>query len=94
MNDLVSRKTVLKCIKASAQDIDWGQSEDGDAFKHYVGALYRTVAYEGCVPSAIVRCRDCDNFTDGGEENDWCSAWGGTTVPDAYCSYGERKNGT
>ena len=49
--DLISREKVLRCILESAEDIDWGQSEDGDAFKHYVGALYRTIAYKECFPS-------------------------------------------
>ena len=54
MNDLISRQTVLRCIKESRDDIDWGQSEDGDAFLHYSAALYRTVASKECVPAADV----------------------------------------
>lgn len=44
MNDLISKDKVLRCLKESSKQIDWGQSEDGDAFKHYVGANYRTIA--------------------------------------------------
>lgn len=51
-SDLISRQTVLRCIKESRDNIDWGQSEDGDAFLHYTGALYRTIASEECLPSA------------------------------------------
>lgn len=49
--DLISRETVLRCIKESRENIDWGQSEDGDAFLHYSAALYRTVASSKCVPA-------------------------------------------
>lgn len=49
--DAISRQTVLRCIKESREDIDWGQSEDQDAFLHYTGALYRTIASKECVPS-------------------------------------------
>ena len=52
MSDTIYRQTVLRCIKESRDNIDWGQSEDGDAFLHYTGALYRTIASEECVPSA------------------------------------------
>lgn len=51
MNDLVSRQAVLRCIKESRENIDWGQSEDGDAFLHYSAALYRTIASEECLPT-------------------------------------------
>jgi hypothetical protein len=54
MNDYISRQTVLRCIKESRDDIDWGQSEDGDAFLHYSAVLYRTVASKECVPAADV----------------------------------------
>ncbi len=52
MDDLVSRQKVLRCIKESRENIDWGQSEDGDAFLHYSTALYRTIASKECLPSA------------------------------------------
>lgn len=51
MDDLVSRQKVLRCIKESRENIDWGQSEDGDAFLHYSAALYRTIASKDCLPS-------------------------------------------
>lgn len=54
MNDYISRQTVLRCIKESRDGIDWGQSEDGDAFLHYSAALYRTVACKECLPAADV----------------------------------------
>lgn len=65
MNDLISRQIVLRCIKESRDNIDWGQSEDGDAFLHYTGALYRTIASEECLPSAErtghwIECEDYD----------------------------------
>ena len=44
MADLISKDKVLRCLKESSKQIDWGQSRDGDAFKHYVGANYRTIA--------------------------------------------------
>ena len=62
MSDFVDRVTVLRCIKESRENIDWGQSEDGDAFLHYSAALYRTIASPECLPSAqpeIVRCCEC-----------------------------------
>ena len=49
--DAVSRQTVLQCIKESRDGIDWGQSEDEDAFLHYTAALYRTIASKECFPS-------------------------------------------
>ncbi len=44
MSDLISKDKVLRCLKESSEQIDWGQSRNGDAFKHYVGANYRTIA--------------------------------------------------
>ena len=54
MAEYISRQAVLRCIKESRDGIDWGQSEDGDAFLHYSASLYRTVASKECVPSADV----------------------------------------
>ena len=54
MDDYISRQTVLRSIKESRDGIDWGQSEDGDAFLHYSAALYRTIASEKCVHAADV----------------------------------------
>lgn len=62
MDDLVSRQKVLRCIKESRENIDWGQSEDGDAFLHYSAALYREIASKECLPTAeseVIRCKEC-----------------------------------
>lgn len=42
-DEYIKRKYVLECIKESRDGIDWGQSEDGDAFLHYSACLYRTM---------------------------------------------------
>lgn len=52
--EFIKRKDVLECIKESRDGIDWGQSEDGDAFLHYSACLYRTIASNECFPSADV----------------------------------------
>ena len=49
-DDVISRQAVLRCIKESRENIDWGQSKDGDAFLHYSAALYRTIASKECLP--------------------------------------------
>lgn len=49
--DLIRRQMVLRCIKELRDNVDWGQSEDGDAFLHYTGTLYRSIASEECLPS-------------------------------------------
>ena len=54
VEDYIKRKDVLECIKESRDGIDWGQSEDGDAFLHYSACLYRTIASNECFPSAAV----------------------------------------
>ena len=54
MSEYIKREDVLKCLKEASEQIDWGQSGDGDAFKHYIGAVYRTIASSDCVPSADV----------------------------------------
>lgn len=93
-NDTISRQAVLRCIKESRDNIDWGQSEDGDAFLHYTGALYRTVASEECLPSAdpeIIRCKDCKHRE---AENGFCEGrgWPMQLVPDdGFCDKGERR---
>lgn len=93
MDDYISRQTVLRCIKESRDGIDWGQSEDGDAFLHYSAALYRTVASEKCVSAAdvvpVVRCKDC-KFR---ENDDFCTGRGFPyqLVPDdGFCDKGKR----
>lgn len=55
MADYIKREDVLECIKESRDGIDWGQSEDGDAFLHYSACLYRTIASNECFPSADVQ---------------------------------------
>ena len=57
-DDAVSRQTVLRCIKESREGIDWGQSEDEDAFLHYSAALYRTIASKECLPSVTPKFTD------------------------------------
>ena len=105
MSDLISRQTVLRCIKESRDNIDWGQSEDGDAFLHYTGALYRTIASEECLPSAeseIIRCKDCKHFEYDHPYiiqgipilgHEVCNAWGDgcKTDENGYCFMAERK---
>ena len=93
-NDYIHRQTVLRCIKESRNGIDWGQSEDGDAFLHYSATLYRTVASKECVPAAdvvpVVRCKDC-KFR---ENDDFCTGRGFPyqLVPDdGFCDKGKRK---
>ena len=56
--DAVSRQMVLQCIKESREGIDWGQSEDEDAFLHYSAALYRTIASKECLPSVTPKYTD------------------------------------
>ena len=101
MGDLISRQKVLQCIKESREDIDWGQSEDGDAFLHYSAALYRTIACEDCFPSAqpeIIYCKDC-RYSDWYECLDgirrcYCMSHGSSGHIDSdYCSYAERRQG-
>ena len=91
MDDLISRQAVLRCIKESRDDIDWGQSEDGDAFLHYSAALYRTVASKECVPATdvvpVVRCDDCVYYG----SRRWCELHSSVFDDNAFCSYGERK---
>lgn len=98
MTDYIARQTVLHCIKESREDIDWGQSEDGDAFLHYSAALYRTVASKEYVPAAdvvpVVRCRDCKHLANRDEEGGKCwrgSGFARVVENDDFCSYGERK---
>ena len=55
MAEYVNRNTVLRCIKESRENIDWGQSEDEDAFLHYSACLYRTIASVECIQAADVR---------------------------------------
>lgn len=38
-----------------------------------------------------VRCKDCEN-TCPGNNGLVCTIWGAGTEPDAFCSYGERRN--
>lgn len=54
MAEYIERDTVLRCIKESREGIDWGQSEDEDAFLHYSACLYRTIASAECFPAADV----------------------------------------
>ncbi len=95
MSNLVSRQAVLRCIKESRENIDWGQSEDGDAFLHYSAALYRTIASEECLPTIdavpVVRCKDCKHRD---AENGLCEGrgWPMQLVPyDGFCDKGERS---
>ena len=86
-NDYLSRETILRCIMESRDDIDWGQSEDADAFLHYTGALYRSIASKECLPAAdvveVVRCGNCAVLQ-------ICRFAQGLGL-DGYCSQGERR---
>ena len=87
--EYISRQTVLRCIKESRDGIDWGQSEDGDAFLHYSAALYRTVASEKCVPAADivvpVRCKDCIH------NNDCDIQYSAQAGEHFFCGFGETE---
>ena len=98
MAEYVNRNTVLRCIKESRENIDWGQSEDEDAFLHYSACLYRTIASVECLPDAcvekVVRCKDCINRTKSG----MCIQWSRyekivNTSDYAFCSWGVKRNG-
>ncbi len=39
----------------------------------------------------VVRCKDCNNACPG-NHGPVCIIWGAGTEPDAFCSYGERKD--
>ena len=71
-DEYIKRKDVLECIKESRDGIDWGQSEDGDAFLHYSACLYRTIASNECFPPADVvevrhgKWRTVDIFSEKG----------------------------
>ena len=101
-DEYIKRKNVLECIKESRDGMDWGQSEDGDAFLHYSACLYRTIASNECFPSAdvaeVVRCKDCrhrdpeDHKCDCGKlERAGCAF---PVNDDYFCAYGERRGGT
>ena len=65
---------------------DIGKAEHRDLW-HYEQALYEIRDMLESDVVQVIRCKDCKSF-DG---DDWCHAWGGTTVSDAYCSYAERR---
>jgi hypothetical protein len=94
MNDLISRQAVLRCIKESREDIDWGQSEDGDAFLHYSAALYRTIASEECLPPAQPEefewCHDCKEYD---QQVHCCHRWTKVIRNTVKELKTERKNG-
>ena len=94
MAEYIKRDTVLRCIKESRENIDWGQSEDEDAFLHYSACLYRTIASIECFPATdvveVVRCKDCINHRQSGLCEGW-SRYGTINTPDdAFCSYGVK----
>lgn len=98
MAEYIEREKVLRCIKESREDIDWGQSEDGDAFLHYSACLYRTIASDQCLLTAdvveVVRCRDCKHNTlDKNAGNANCDMFYGMTDQNGFCHYGERRIG-
>lgn len=107
-NDLISRAAALRCIMQSRENIDWGQSDDEDAFLHYTGTLYRTMASAECVPTVdavpVVRCKDC-KYAHLNDDNEctYCDMISVLTdegesyyvpvfPPDWYCAYGERED--
>lgn len=93
MADLISKDKVLRCLKESSEHIDWGQSEDGDAFKHYVGANYRTIAEFKPEQPEIVRCKDCRYWRPNTEFcGRWTFGWIAHRTPENwYCADGEVK---
>ena len=93
MDDLISRAAVLRCIKESREGIDWGQSEDEDAFLHYTGALYRTIASKDCLHAVdavpVIRCKDC-KYAMGTTTRGFIDCGVGENNMDFYCAAGER----
>ena len=86
MDDYISRQTAIDAInKAFKRVFTW----DGTS------PLGEKVLKD--VPSAdvqqVVRCNDCKYFEPYGHYEGWCHAWSGMTVDDAFCSFGERKDG-
>lgn len=98
-DEYIKRKDVLECIKESRDGIDWGQSEDGDAFLHYSACLYRTIASNECFPSAdvaeVVRCKDCSHAHKTSFPSDLriCLTTGCFHSENHFCSDGKRMDG-
>lgn len=94
MTEYIRRDLVLRCIKESRDGIDWGQSEDEDAFLHYSACLYRTIASIECLPDAcvekVVHCKDCKHLDYDGEL--FCEYFQrGIEGKDFFCAHGERR---
>ena len=65
--------------------------------KHWNGMVLDVFDFIRDLPSAdavkVVRCKYCKYFEPDGSYDGWCHAWSGMTVDDAFCSFGERKDG-
>ena len=96
MDDLISRKALLEKLK-EAHDYLMQDPEVDKKTKWREAIVYtRTCKCIESAPSVdaveVVRCQDC-KFMDDRKENWFCEVWGyyGAPTPNAYCSYGDRK---
>ena len=78
MDDYIKRRAALAAVSLGAN-------------RHYINEFIKDIPSEDVQP--VVRCNDCKYFEPYGHYEGWCHAWSGMTVDDAFCSFGERKDG-
>ena len=80
-------------LEKAIQGIEEDCSEQGYYSKSDAISLLR--AQEVADVASVIRCRDC-RFCCAGVMGPWCSLLDGMVVisPDAFCSYGRRKEDT
>ena len=92
-NDLIRRSELLakKCMVRG--HLDTGSPRPSKVTAIPVDVIERTPAVDAV---EVVRCRDCEHWGSGKNESapgDVCCVHLDATEPDAFCSYGERKEG-
>lgn len=93
MDDLIGRKEFAENMRKISKNLKPPSAEWSDDIVIRVSfELWEKLADMIESGVEVVRCKDC-KFMDERKENWFCDVWGyyGAPTPNAYCSYGERK---
>lgn len=87
-DDLISRSALTERI-VDLLVFEWGYEGIEESVRQIFSEIPAVDAVE------VVRCNDCVHFRDWGDGNItcrlWTDQWDAATVPDAFCSCGERR---
>ena len=83
------------CFHRTVEAVENAPAVDAETVFQQLGLMQEALDMAKSTLAPVVRCKDCKHFRDWGDGNItchlWTDEWDAATVPDAFCSYGERR---